>query len=221
MHIDVPRGKPVFDTNIVIVGNVLTAPEWRRTNTSNSLVANFRIASTSRKFDRDAGRWVDGNTIRVRVTAWRKLAEGVASSVAVGDPVIVYGRIFTRDWVDDEKKPRVSYEMEALSIGHDLGRGRGRFFRNRPAPSTSVIEGPEDDAIVRGEPAVAVDEAEAPVGYGDGLPERAPDEVAPAFAEVVAGIEEETGESSAEETSPEPSEGRRSRRSGRREPVPA
>jgi hypothetical protein len=77
----------VFDTNIVIVGNVLTPPEWRHTTKTNTLVANFRVASTSRRFDKDNNRWVDGETLRVRVTCWRRLAENVGASIAAGDPV--------------------------------------------------------------------------------------------------------------------------------------
>ena len=73
----------MFDTYVTIVGNVLTAPEWRRTTQSGTLVANFKVASTARRLDRDSGRWVDGNSLRVRVNCWRRLAEGVAASVAV------------------------------------------------------------------------------------------------------------------------------------------
>ncbi|MBG0567705.1 single-stranded DNA-binding protein [Actinoplanes aureus] len=217
----------MFETNIVVVGNVLTAPEWRRTNSSNSLVANFKIASTARRYDRETGRWVDGNSMRVRVSAWRRLAEGVASSITVGDPVIVYGRIYTRDWVDEEKNHRVSYEMEAFAIGHDLGRGRSRFYRNKPTPANSMIEGPDADAIVGGEPTITVGESEVPVAYGDGLPERHPEEEAPTFLEVVADLEEEPAFTEPESAPAEPEpdaptvETRRSRRGTRREPVPA
>ncbi|MEV6299779.1 single-stranded DNA-binding protein [Actinoplanes sp. NPDC051861] len=208
----------MFDTNIVIVGNVLTTPEWRRTSNSNHLVANFRIASTARRMDRESGKWVDGNCLRVRVTAWRKLAEGVASSVGIGDPVIVYGRLFTRDWTDDEKRPRVAYEMEAYSIGHDLGRGRARFFRNKPAGSLSVVEGVEEDTVVRGETTESVSDAESPVAYGDGLPGGD----TPTFPEAVAEIEESADEEEVavpEEAATE--RARRSRRGFRQEPVPA
>src|SRR5918997_5693598 len=122
----------MFDTTIVIVGNALTAPEWRRTKNSQTLVANFRVASTSRRFDRDNNRWVDGDSLRVRVNCWRRLAEGVASSVTVGDPVVVVGRLYTRDWTDAENNPRLSYEMDAVAVGHDLARRRTKLFRNRP-----------------------------------------------------------------------------------------
>jgi single-strand DNA-binding protein len=158
----------VFDTNIVVVGNVLTAPEWRRTASTNALVANFRVASTARRMDKETGRWVDGNHFRVRVNCWRRLAEGVASSVTVGDPVVVAGRLYTRDWTDSEGNLRTAYEMEAVSVGHDLSRGRGRFFRNKPT-AASATETAEAESQIRGETAMPVAEDEAPAVYGDGV----------------------------------------------------
>ncbi|BCJ44844.1 hypothetical protein GCM10010168_16570 [Actinoplanes ianthinogenes] len=202
----------MFDTHIVVVGNVLTKPEWRRTTNSNQLVANFRLASTARRYDRENRCWVDGNTLRVRVSAWRKLAENVGSSINVGDPVIVFGRLYTRDWQDEEANHRVSYEMEALAVGHDLARGRSRFYRARPA-GTSTVEDTEADTVIDGEPAEPVADGETPVRYGDGLPELIPGEVEPAFLEVVAELAEESAE---EETVEAP----RSRRT-KKEPVAA
>jgi len=159
----------MFDTNIVVIGNVLTAPEWRRTTSSNALVTNFRVASTARRMDRESGRWVDGNHLRVRVSCWRRLAEGVASSVTVGDPVVVSGRLFTRDWTDAEGNLRTSYEMEATAVGHDLSRGKAKFFRNKSAVTTEV-ESPEVLEKVRGESAAVVSEEDLPAVYGEGLP---------------------------------------------------
>jgi single-strand DNA-binding protein len=160
----------MFETNIVIVGNVLTAPEWRRTANSQALVTNFRVASTARRFDRETGRWVDGNHLRVRVNCWRRLAEGVAASIAVGDPVIVVGRLHTRDWTDTEGNPRTSYEMEAVAVGHDLARGKSQFFRNRPSSVTSDADAPHDTQV-RGEAAELLPDHEVPAGYGDGIPD--------------------------------------------------
>jgi single-strand DNA-binding protein len=178
----------VFDTNLVVVGNVLTTPEWRRISRTGALVANFRVASTSRRYERETGRWVDGNSLRVRVTAWRKLAEGVASSIAVGDPIVVYGRLYTRDWKDENDQNRISYEMEAFSIGHDLSKGRAKFFRTKTTGSTSEIEDSDADTLIGGEVSAPLTGDEAPVGYGDGLPERLADEDEPTFGEVVAGL---------------------------------
>ncbi|MET7820027.1 single-stranded DNA-binding protein [Micromonospora zamorensis] len=153
----------MFDTYVTIVGNVLTTPEWRRTTQSNTLVANFKVASTARRLDRDSGRWVDGNSLRVRVNCWRKLAEGVAASVMVGDPVVVCGRLYTRDWTDDAGNHRTLYELEAVALGHDLSRGRARFLRNRPSVTTSTVEDAEAESRVHGEPTEPVPAGQAPV----------------------------------------------------------
>jgi single-strand DNA-binding protein len=152
----------MFDTYVTIVGNVLTAPEWRRTTQSNTLVTNFKVASTARRLDRDSKRWVDGNSLRVRVNCWRKLAEGVAASVMVGDPVVVVGRMYTRDWVDGDGNHRAIYELEAVAVGHDLSRGRGRFLRNRPATATSSLEDAQAETRVQGEETEPVPDSEAP-----------------------------------------------------------
>ncbi|MGC4744685.1 single-stranded DNA-binding protein [Micromonospora sp. DT201] len=153
----------MFDTYVTIVGNVLTAPEWRRTTQSNTLVANFKVASTARRLNRESGRWVDGNSLRVRVNCWRKLAEGVAASVMVGDPVVVCGRLYTRDWTDDAGNHRTLYELEAVAVGHDLSRGRARFLRNRPSTTTSTVEDAEAESRVHGEPTEPVSAGHAPV----------------------------------------------------------
>ena len=150
----------MFDTYVTVVGNVLTAPNWRRTANTNSLVANFKVASTARRMDRENRRWVDGNSLRVRVNCWRKLAEGVASSVTVGDPVVVVGRLYTRDWTDSEGNRRTLYELDALAVGHDLARGRGRFARNKPTLATSEVADREAEHRVNGEPTVPVPDGE-------------------------------------------------------------
>ncbi|MDG4764353.1 single-stranded DNA-binding protein [Solwaraspora sp. WMMD406] len=152
----------MFDTYVTIVGNVLTAPEWRRTTQTNTLVANFKVASTARRLDRENNRWVDGNSLRVRVNCWRKLAEGVASSIMLGDPVVVVGRLYTRDWVDGEGNNRIQYEMEAVAVGHDLARGRSRFMRNRPTLATSEVEQGDAERRVHGEATTDVSPDEVP-----------------------------------------------------------
>lgn len=174
----------MFDTYVTVVGNVLTAPEWRRTTQSGTLVANFKVASTARRLDRGSGRWVDGNSLRVRVNCWRKLAEGVAASVMVGDPVVVAGRLYTRDWTDDAGNHRTVYELEAVAVGHDLSRGRGRFLRNRPNVATSTVEDAEAESRVHGEPTERVPRGQAPSGPEDRPYDEdfEPDDFAPARA---------------------------------------
>lgn len=160
----------MFDTSVVVVGNVLNQPEWRQLTDSQTLTCNFRVASHARRFDRESGRWVNGNEFRVRVVCWRRLAEGVASSIAVGDPVIVTGRLYTRDWTDSEGRPRTTFELEAVAVGHDLSRGRSHFARVKSF-ATAALAGSEADETVRGEQAPLVAEDEIPVSFGDGVPD--------------------------------------------------
>lgn len=158
----------MFDTYVTVVGNVLTAPEWRRTEKSKVLVCHFKVASTARKMDRETGQWVDGNALRVRVTCWRRLAEGVSASVMTGDPIIVTGRLYTRDWTDPEGNPRVQYELEAVAVGHDLARGASKFVRTKPGGlTTGSVEDAASDTQAGGEATEPLLPGEVPTSFGD------------------------------------------------------
>jgi len=60
------------DTVMTIVGNLVDEPRLRVTKNGHS-VANFRVASTSRRYDSEAGKWVDNATLFVTVTCWQNL----------------------------------------------------------------------------------------------------------------------------------------------------
>ena len=122
----------VNDIDVTVVGNVIS--DVRHLVTPSGVpVASFRVASTSRRFDRDRGRWVDGDVTFFTVNCWRGLANNVAVSVSKGDPVMVIGRLRTRDWERGERRG-TSVEIEAASVGHDLGRGVSTFDRARRTP---------------------------------------------------------------------------------------
>ncbi len=125
------------ETNMTIVGNLVDAPKLRRTK-SGHFVANFRVASTPRRFDREKGAWVDGDTLFVTVTCWRALGENVAQSLRKGQPVVVTGRYYQREY-EQEETLRTAYELEALAVGPDLSRGVATFEKvNRPMPAAQV-----------------------------------------------------------------------------------
>jgi single-strand DNA-binding protein len=126
----------MYGTNITVVGNVVDAVANKPTSSGLSRVS-FRVASTQRRRDRESGEWVDGHKFFVNVTFWREFAENVASSVRKGDPVIVSGRIFSRQYVRDESN-HVAYELDPEAIGHDLARGTGTFSKRRRGMSGSV-----------------------------------------------------------------------------------
>jgi single-strand DNA-binding protein len=181
----------MFDTTVTIVGNALNAPELRRTHGTNTLVASFRVASTSRRYDKNSGRWIDGPSLRVRVTCWRRLAEGVKQSVVTGDPLVVTGRMYTRDWIGDDGQHRVSYELEAIAVGHDLSRGFADFTRHRPAGATSAVEDAEADARIAGEASLP---ARSPERHRDDLDDlRTPDDEESPFDPPPMGLTDSYG----------------------------
>jgi single-strand DNA-binding protein len=165
------------DTNMTVVGNVVDAPRMRLTKNGHA-VTNFRIASTSRRFDREQERYVDNATLFVNVTCWRAMAENVAQSLQKGQPVVVTGRYFSREYVVNEVA-RVAYELEANAVGHDLSRGMSEFTKTARTGRMEV----EVDA--GGLPADASDHW---LGSGDGVAEASPAAKADSAAELVGAV---------------------------------
>jgi len=151
-------GRRMYDTMITLVGNALNTPEFRRLEPSQVLVANFKVATTSRRYDRQSNKWVDGSSLRVRVNCWRRLAENVGQCVHVGDPLIITGRLYSREWEGEDNIKRISYELDAAAVGHDLSRGVGRFSRQKASLGTIAVEDDDADSRVNGERSVSVAE---------------------------------------------------------------
>ncbi|MDP9117291.1 MAG: single-stranded DNA-binding protein [Actinomycetota bacterium] len=115
------------DTIMTVVGNVVDEPRMRLTKNGHP-VTNFRLASTSRRYDREAETYVDNATLFVNVTCWRAMAENVAQSLCKGQPVVVTGRYYSREYTVNEVT-RVAYDLEANAVGHDLSRGTASFVK--------------------------------------------------------------------------------------------
>ena len=102
-------------------------------------VASFRLACTPRRFNRRTESWSDGLTQWYSVNLWRGLAENCAVSLRRGDPVIVHGRLDTRTYVNADKVEVLSFEIDAIHVGHDLSRGTAAFTRNaKPEPAEAA-----------------------------------------------------------------------------------
>lgn len=110
----------MFETTVTLVGNVLSHPKVRETAGGNR-VTHFRMVSTARRFDRATEQWVDGDRVFVTVNCWKRLSTGVSETVYKNDPVVVTGRLRTRDYEVDGQR-RSSTEVEATAVGLDLAR---------------------------------------------------------------------------------------------------
>ncbi|WP_168582827.1 single-stranded DNA-binding protein [Gephyromycinifex aptenodytis] len=107
------------ETVITVIGNLVADPELRFTP-SGAAVANFRVASTPRTFDRQTNEWKDGEALFLSCSAWRDMAENVAESLQRGARVIVSGRLRSRSYETKEGEKRTVIELEVDEIGPSL-----------------------------------------------------------------------------------------------------
>ena len=115
----------------IVTGNVAT--DIKLTATADGIpVASFRLAASERKYDKESGRWVDGQVTWYSVSCWRHLAENVSTSIRKGDPVVVVGRLHLREW-ESEGRNGSTLDLTADVVGHDLTRGTALFQRARRA----------------------------------------------------------------------------------------
>ncbi|QHA04785.1 single-stranded DNA-binding protein [Streptomyces broussonetiae] len=145
------------ETIVCVVGNVATQPVYRELAAGPS--ARFRLAVTSRYWDREKSAWTDGHTNFFTVWANRQLAVNVMASVEVGQPVVVQGRLKVRTEVRDGQQQWASADIDAAAIGHDLARGTAAFQRaarpetqpsaTRPEPNWETPR-PADDRTEAG-----------------------------------------------------------------------
>lgn len=168
------------ETTICAVGNVATRPVYRET--ASGPVARFRLAVTSRYWNREKESWVDGHTNFFTVWAGRQLAGNTMASLSVGEPVLVRGRLKVRTETREGQQGRTSADIEAVAIGHDLARGTSAFRRSgrpeqqaspdRPEPAWETGTG---GAGASGESAESAEAAGAADGSGTVVTQRAPE----------------------------------------------
>ncbi|GAA1564892.1 single-stranded DNA-binding protein [Kribbella sancticallisti] len=107
------------ETVVTLVGNLVDDPELRFTP-SGAAVANFRVASTPRTYDRQSGEWKDGESLFLSCSVWRQAAENVAESLQRGMRVIVQGRLKSRSYDDREGNKRTVFEIDVDEVGPSL-----------------------------------------------------------------------------------------------------
>jgi single-strand DNA-binding protein len=108
------------EVNVTIVGNLADDPELRYTQ-GGIAVCSVRVGSTPRVMNRTTNTWEDGETVWVRCTAWRELAENVAQSLTKGSRVVVSGRLKAPSaYQSAQGESRASLEVDIEEIGPSL-----------------------------------------------------------------------------------------------------
>ena len=118
------------DTQITVVGNLVDDPELRFTP-SGAAVANFRIASTPRTFDKQSNEWKDGDALFLSCSVWRQAAENVAESLQKGMRVVVQGNLRSRQYETREGEKRTVFEIEVDEVGPSLKYATAKVTRTQ------------------------------------------------------------------------------------------
>jgi single-strand DNA-binding protein len=115
--------------------------------------------SSERRFEAESGSWEDGLRLAVRVNCWRRLGDNVRACVTKGDPVVVRGKLITRDFEVDGVR-RSSTEIEARAVGLDLARVAAKVVPAEPAAAAgrSVVDVTGLAVVDEGASAVESDE---------------------------------------------------------------
>lgn len=107
------------DTVITVTGNAVDDAQLRFTP-SGVAVANFRIASTPRRFNRQTNEFEDGEALFLGVSCWKQTAENVAETVRRGMRLIVTGNLTQRQYEAKDGTRRSSYEISDAEVAVSL-----------------------------------------------------------------------------------------------------
>lgn len=129
------------DTLITVIGNLTADPEVKHLD-SGAAVVSLTIASTPRTFDRQTNDWKDGETLFLRASAWRELAEAIGQNLTKGQRVIAQGNLKQRSFKDREGNDRTSLELDILEIGPLIQRQKPNAQRaGQPAQAAGLPPG--------------------------------------------------------------------------------
>ena len=140
------------DTQITVVGNLVDDPELRFTP-SGAAVANFRIASTPRTFDKQSNEWKDGEALFLPARCGGRPPRTSPSRSSRGMRVVVQGRLKQRSYETREGEKRTVFEIEVDEVGPSLKyatakvtapSARAARRRRRPAGRRSAQRGRDD-----------------------------------------------------------------------------
>ena len=127
---------------VILVGNLGKDPEVRYTQTG-SAVANFSIATSEQRNDREGKR--QERTEWHNIVVWGKQAESCGQYLAKGRQVYVEGSIRTRSYDDKTGTKRYVTEIVAQRIQF-LGGGGGTRLPSQ------MDSGPADESTIGGQP---------------------------------------------------------------------
>lgn len=126
---------------VFLIGNLTRPPELRYTP-SGTAVADLRLA-VNRNYTTQGGDRRE-ETCFLTVVVWGKQAESCGEYLDKGSPILVEGRLQTRDWEAKDGGKRSVTEVVAERVQF-MGRGKGAAS-GAPAPAAVEAFGGDDGA---------------------------------------------------------------------------
>lgn len=133
------------ETPITIVGNVVADPELRFTP-NGTAVANFRIASTPRRFNSQTNQWEEGDALFLTCNAWKQMGENTSNTLVKGMRVIVTGTLRQRSYQTKSGEQRSVYEVDVDDLGPSLRYATATVDRNPREGGTTEWSNPPQQA---------------------------------------------------------------------------
>jgi single stranded DNA-binding protein len=116
------------DAYFAVTGYVATQPKSGKTKAGTTFLS-MRVAWTPRVISKATGEWTDQQTSFVSVICYRKVAENAARCLRRGDPITLRGSIQVREYADQAGVKRLSVDVTADSLGHDMARGVSHYSK--------------------------------------------------------------------------------------------
>lgn len=129
---------------VTLIGRLGRDPELKYT-TGGTAYCRFSIATDDSWVDKNSGERQE-RTEWHNVVAWQRLAEICGQYLAKGRQVYIEGSIQSREWEDQDKNKRTSYDIRARDVvllGSPGGGAASTSSENVEADSTVV----QDDDI--------------------------------------------------------------------------
>ena len=128
---------------VFLLGNLTRTPELRYTP-SGMAVADLRLA-VNRNYTTQSGE-KRKDTCFLNVVVWGKQAEACREYLDKGSPILVEGRLQTRDWEAKDGQKRTVTEVVAERVQF-MERGKGPAPATVPAAESFAEDTPADDDV--------------------------------------------------------------------------
>ncbi|WP_328758031.1 single-stranded DNA-binding protein [Streptomyces sp. NBC_00271] len=131
---------PIGETTLTLVGNLTADPELRHTSDGTPWIS-FNVASNSRNWDKTRAEWSEGNTLFLRCTAWRWLAQNAEATLTKGTRVIVTGALRQFEYTSPDGVTRTGVGLDVEDIAVSLRYATATIHRTKDAASSSSGQG--------------------------------------------------------------------------------